>query len=76
MSDELTAKQEEKLEQNYLKFIDELEKLSQKYGFAIQACGCFYWDVDGFQNIKYKRDFSSGDLDIDELTFSDGSNRY
>ena len=76
-NNELPPKQEQKLEENYLKFIDGLEKLSKKYGYAIQACGCFYFDADGFQEIKYDRDPSSGDLDIQTLIYSDGTDfRY
>lgn len=73
MNDKMTTKAEKKLENNYLKFIDGLEKLSKKYGFAIQACGCFYFDANGFQNIEYVRDLSSGDIDIRTLIFNDGT---
>jgi len=66
----------EKQEKNYQKFISELEKLSKKHGIAIQACGCFYYDEESsFKEIEYRRDSSSGDLDIDILVFSDGTNR-
>ena len=64
----------DKEERNYQAFITELEKISKKYGIGLNAVGCFdFYDEDGFQNIKYKRDSSSGDLIIDELTFSDGT---
>ena len=61
-------------ERNYQCFIKDLEKISKKYGIGLNACGCFdFYDEDGFQNITYKRDSSSGDLVIEELTFSDGT---
>ena len=63
-----------KEERNYQAFITELEKISKKYGIGLNAVGCFdFYDEDGFQSIKYIRDSSSGDLIIDELTFSDGT---
>ena len=63
-----------KEERNYQKFITELEEISKKYGIGLSACGCFdYWDEDGFKDIIYKRDSSSGDLRIEELVFSDGT---
>ncbi|MBQ8635175.1 hypothetical protein IJ425_03380 [bacterium] len=68
----MTPEQELKLEQDYLKFVDGLEKLSQKYGIAITAIGGISWDVNGFQKIEYKRDLSSGDLYPQTLVFSDG----
>ena len=68
---------DDKQEKNYQKFISELEKISKKYGIAISACGCFYYD-DGvsFQEIEYRRDSSSGDLNIDKLIFSDGESLH
>ena len=63
-----------KEERNYQAFITELEKISKKYGIGLNAVGCFdFYDEDGFKSIKYIRDSSSGDLIIDELTFSDGT---
>ena len=63
----------DKEERNYQAFITELEKISKKYGIGLSACGCFdYWDENGFKSISYTRDSSSGDLRIEELTFSDG----
>ena len=63
----------DKEERNYQAFITELEKISKKYGIGLNACGCFdFWDENGFQSISYHRDSSSGDLQIKELTFSDG----
>ena len=51
-----------------------LEKLSKKYGIGISGCGVFdYWDEDGFKEIEYRKDSSSGDLRIDKLVFSDGT---
>ena len=64
----------EKEELNYQAFMNELEKLSKKYGIGILACGCFrYWDEDGFKKISYKKDSSSGDLIPQEIVFSDGT---
>lgn len=62
----------EQLDIKYEKFMAGLQKLSQKYGFAIQACGCFYWDLNGFKEIEYKVDRSSGDIMFKKLVFSDG----
>ncbi len=63
----------EKEECNYQGFITELEQISKKYGIGLSACGCFdFWDEDGFKDIIYKRDSSSGDLIIQKLVFSDG----
>lgn len=75
MSRELTKEEQliqEKLDKNYEKFMAGLQKLSKKYGFAISACGCFYWDADGFQDIEYRVDRSSCDIRIDKLIYSDG----
>lgn len=74
MTKEVTEEQiAEKYEANFQKFIDGLEKLSKKCGIAISACGCFSaHDIDGFKSITYRRDSSSGDIDIESITFSDG----
>jgi len=75
MSNELTKEEQQiqaKLDKNYEKFMAGLQKLSMKYGFAIQACGCFYWDADGFKKIEYKIDRSSGDIMLKNLVYSDG----
>lgn len=71
---ELTNEQiEEKYDKNFQKFITGLEKLSKECGIAISACGCFdYYDLDGFKEVVYKRDSSSGDLCIEKLIYSDG----
>ena len=70
MSIETTSKEE----RNYQAFITELEKISKKYGIGLSACGCFdYCDEDGFQEIKYHKDSSSGDLRIDKLIDSKGN---
>ncbi len=66
------TEEETKLENNYLKFVDGLEKLSKKYGIAITSIGGISWDVNGFQEIEYSRDFSSGDLIPRKLVYSDG----
>ena len=65
---------EEKEERNYQAFMNELEKISKKYGIAFEGCGAFaFSDENGFKSIKYSRDSSSGDLLVKELTFSDGT---
>lgn len=71
---DLTRKEiAKKYDQNFQKFIDGLEKLSKECGIAISACGCFAcYDLDGFKDITYKRDSSSGDLDIISVIDSDG----
>ncbi len=71
---EMTREQiNKKYDQNFQKFIDGLEKLSKECGIAISACGCFKcYDLDGFKEITYKRDSSSGDLDIVSIIDSDG----
>ena len=71
---ELTKEQiKEKYDQNFQKFIDGLEKLSKECGLAISACRCFScYDLDGFKDITYKRDSSSGDIDIVSIIDSDG----
>ena len=75
MDRELTKEEQRiqaKLDKNYEKFMAGLQTLSKKYGFAIQACGCFYYDADGFKDIEYKIDRSSGDIMLKKLVFSDG----
>lgn len=70
MSIETTPKEE----RNYQGFITELEQISKKYGIGLSACGCFkYWDENGFKDIEYTKDSSSGDLRIEKLVFSDGT---
>lgn len=62
-----------KEERNYQAFINELEQISKKYGIGISGCGIFKWqDEEGFKDIKYTNDSSSGDLWIKKLVFSDG----
>lgn len=64
----------EKEEKNYQGFIKGLEKLSKKYGIGISGCGVFkFWDEDGFKEIEYTNDSSSGDLWVNKLVFSDGT---
>ena len=64
----------DKEERNYQAFMNELEKLSKKYGIGISGCGVFdYWDENGFKEIEYRKDSSSGDLRIEKLVFSDGT---
>jgi len=63
----------EKEEKNYQGFIKDLEKISKKYGIAIEGCGLFtYYDLNGFKNIEYSKDSSSGDIWVKKLTYSDG----
>lgn len=63
---------EDKEEQNYQAFITEFERISRKYGIAFEAVGGLaFSDVNGFKEIKYSRDSSSGDLIIKKLIFSD-----
>ena len=71
---ELTQKQiEETYHKNFQKFIKGLEKLSKECGIAIRACGCFdYYDINGFKDIKYNSDSSSGDLNIEKVIYSNG----
>lgn len=65
---------EEKYEKNYQEFMKELTKISKKYGIGIQACGCFdYYDLDGFKDIEYKIDSSSGDIRISGIIYNDGT---
>ena len=72
MADLTREEIEEKYDRNFQKFIDGLEKLS-KCGLAISACGCFAcYDLDGFKEITYRRDSSSGDIDIVSVIDSDG----
>lgn len=71
---DLTQEQiDAKYEENFQKFIDGLEKLSKECGIAIEACGCFgCYDLNGFKDIKYRRDSSSGDINIESVIDSDG----
>ena len=49
---------EEKEEKNYQAFMDELEKISKKYGIAFEGCGVFaFCDENGFKSIKYRTRF-------------------
>ena len=62
-----------KYEENYQNFITGLEKLSKKYGIALSAAGCFrILAVDGFKEIVYRRDSSSGDLNIEKVIGQNG----
>ena len=48
---------EEKEEKNYQAFMDELEKISKKYGIAFEGCGVFaFSDENGFKSIKYRKE--------------------
>lgn len=62
-----------KIEKNYQNFMKDLTKISKKYGMAISACGCFdYYDVDGFKDIEYRIDSSSGDIQYNRIVLSNG----
>jgi len=64
---------EEKYEKNYQGFMKELTKISKKYGIAISACGCFrYYDLNGFKDIEYYDDSSSGDIRLAGIIYSNG----
>lgn len=71
---ELTREEIEiKYDQNFQKFIDGLERLSKKYGIALSVVGgiCAY-DLEGFKEIKYTRDSSSGDILTRKVIAHDG----
>ncbi len=50
----------EKEIENFLKFKNELTKLSKKYGVAIKAIGGV--KIGGIADIEYNDDYTSGDL--------------
>lgn len=65
---------EEKYEKNYQGFMNELTRISKKYGIGICACGCFrYYDLNGFKDIEYKIDSSNGDIRITGIVYSNGT---
>lgn len=70
---ELTREEiEKRYDANFQKFITGLEKLSKECGIAIRASGCFdYYDLNGFKEITYRRDSSSGDLEVVSIIDSD-----
>jgi hypothetical protein len=47
---------------NFLSFINELEKLTRKYGVAVYGHFDITDDISEFQDVKYDRDISSGDI--------------
>lgn len=51
----------ESYEQRYNRFVDELEKLTLKYGIVLNAVGAVY-DLEGESFNGYIKDPSSGDL--------------
>lgn len=54
--------------------MNELEKLYKNTVSVFSGCGVFdYWDENGFKEIEYRKDSSSGDLRIEKLVFSDGT---
>ena len=52
----------EKVAPNFLKFMTELEKLSRKYGVAVYGHYDLTADPSEFVNLKYDRDYTSGDI--------------
>ena len=55
----------DKEERNYQAFMNELEKLSKKYGIGISGCGVFdYWDENGFKECfaPYAKSSADGKL--------------
>ena len=53
---------EEKYEKNYQGFMKELTRISKKYGIG-----------NGFKDIEYYNDSSSGDIRIAGIIYSDGT---
>ena len=51
-----------KTEKNFLSFMNELEKLTKKFGVAVYGHFDITDDVTEFQNVKYDRDISSSDI--------------
>jgi hypothetical protein len=47
---------------NFHSFMNELEKLTRKYGVAVHGHFDITDDVTEFQNVKYNRDISSSDI--------------
>ena len=47
---------------NFLTFMNELEKLTKKYGVAVHGHFDITDDISEFQNIRYDRDISSSDI--------------
>jgi hypothetical protein len=52
----------EKVAPNFRKFIDELTVISRKYGVAVSGHYDLTDDPSEFANIKYSRDYTSGDI--------------
>ena len=52
----------EKVAPNFNKFIDELTVLSRKYGVAVYGHYDLTDDTSEFDNLKYDRDYTSGDI--------------
>ena len=51
-----------KVAPNFLEFMDKLEKLSRKYGVAVYGHYDLTADPKEFRNLKYDRDYTSGDI--------------
>jgi|APCry1669189369_1035219.scaffolds.fasta_scaffold73137_2 hypothetical protein len=51
-----------KVAPNFLKFIDELEGISRKYGVAVSGNFDLTDNPEEFKDIYYDRDYTSGDI--------------
>jgi cytosine/adenosine deaminase-related metal-dependent hydrolase len=51
-----------KVAPNFSEFVTKLEKLSKKYGVAIHGHYDLTDDPKEFKNIRYTRDYTSGDI--------------
>ena len=51
-----------KVAPNFLDFMDKLEKLSRKYGVAVYGHYDLTDNPKEFKNLKYDRDYTSGDI--------------
>ena len=52
----------DKVAPNFQEFVDKLEKLSRKYGVAIHGNYDLTDNPKEFKNLKYSRDYTSGDI--------------
>ena len=52
----------DKVAPNFNKFIDELTKISRKYGVAVYGHYDLTDDPKEFKTLKYSRDYTSGDI--------------
>ena len=51
-----------KVSPNFNKFIDELTKISRRYGVAVQGHFDITDDKKEFKHLEYDRDYTSGDI--------------